>query len=219
MSKVTLFLFAAVALGQGAPVSASGPLNPAQREQITCVAALAIVASEQQRGVPAAAEWPPLGERGARFAQVTGERLMADAGITKEAVRDAIVAAVAAHQKAANENGALKELPRELVQGCVVLMDRLTPEPDPPTLPQCAAMLALAQESPDVGDARDLKTLASVLDHRAREALRASGKSGTEIDQEMTLTREAIMAEVGKREADGVSAGIDYGACLEMAKP
>jgi len=211
--------FAAAALVQGAAAPASGPLNPAQREQVECVAALAIVASEQQRGVPAAAAWPPLAERGARFAQVTGERLMAEAGMTKEAVRDAIIASVAAHQKAAGEAGAAKELPRDLVQGCVALMDRQTPPPAPPTLPQCAAMLALAQERPGAGDARDLKTLASVLDHRAREQLRASGKSGTEIDREMTLTREAIAAEAAKREADGVSAGLDYGPCLEMAKP
>lgn len=222
MGKFLLAALLTAALAQGAPAAASGPLNPVQQQKLGCVATLAIVASEQARGV--ASEWPALGERGARYAQVVGETLIYEVGWTKEAIRDAIITAVAERQKRASANGTSRDLPREEVAGCVALMDEIAPPPAPPGLPQCAAMVSLAYGEVHGREglsnaAKDLATIASVLDYRAREALRGAGKSGTEIDEEMTLTRETIAAEAKRREAGGVSAGLDYGACFELAKP
>ncbi|RJF90381.1 hypothetical protein D3876_09005 [Sphingomonas cavernae] len=201
----------------GAPQT---PLNVDQQRQIGCVATLAIVASEQTRG--RASEWPALQARGARFAQVVGERVMKEAGWTKEQVRDAILASVAARQ--AQTKGASADLPDNEVRDCIAMMDAQAPAPPPPTLPQCAAMVTAAYEEVRARDgqtagAKDLKTIASVLHYRAREALRAKGMSGSEVDREMAQTREAIAAEAKRRVADDVSAGLDYSPCLEMARP
>lgn len=206
-----------VALLAGSPA-----LPPERQRQIGCVATLAIVASEQERR--GATEWPALKARGARFAQVVGEGVMKDAGWSREQVRDAILAAVAAHQKSTTALGKPADLPPSDIETCIALMEAVAPAPLPPTLPQCAAMLARAYDETHAREgltsrAKDLKTLASVLDYRAREALRAEGKSGTEVDRTMVETHGIIVAEAERRAADNVSAGLDYGACIEMARP
>lgn len=193
---------------------AAAPLDAAQQRDIGCVATLAVVAYEQQRGET---RWPPVGEDGARFAQLVGERVMKQSGRTREQVRDAIVAAVTERQKA-------KTLPEADVEACLALMRKEAPPPPPPGLPQCAAMLKLAYEEEHgrnglSDDAKQLATIASILDHKAREALRGEGKSGSEIDAAMAATREAVAAEVKARAADGVSAGLDYSACFALASP
>lgn len=212
-------LLIAALVAAGAPPV---PLNPDQQRQIGCVATLAIVASEQTRGL--AGEWPALRERGAQFSQVVGERVMRESSWTREQVRDAILEAVAARQKAAAVNGGVHGLTEDEVKVCIAAMDVAAPAPTPPTLPQCAALVAIAYEDvsarADPGPyAKDLKTIASVLDYRAREALRAEGRSGNEVDRAMIETREAIAGEAKRRAGDGVSAGLDYGPCLELARP
>ncbi|MGV3479136.1 MAG: hypothetical protein ACO1O3_04260, partial [Sphingobium sp.] len=154
---------------------AAAPLDAAQQRDIGCVATLAVVAYEQQRGET---RWPPVGEDGARLAQIVGERVMKQSGRTREQVRDAIVAAVAERQKA-------KALPDEDVEACLALMRKEAPPPPPPGLPQCAAMLKLAYDEEHgrnglSEDAKRLATIASILDHKAREALRGEGRSGPE---------------------------------------
>jgi hypothetical protein len=193
---------------------AAAPLDATQQRDIGCVAALAVVAYEQGRGET---RWPPLGEDGARFAQVVGERVMKQTGQTREQVRDAIVAAVAERQKA-------KALPDAEVTACLAMMRETLPALPAPTLPQCAAMLRIAYDDEHgrnglSDDAKKLSTIASILDHKAREALSAQGKSGPETDAAMSEAREGVAAEVKAREADGVSAGVDYSACFAMAKP
>lgn len=193
---------------------AAAPLDAAQRRDIGCVATLAVVAYEQQRGET---RWPPVGNDGARFAQLVGERVMKQTGRTREAVRDAIVAAVAERQKA----GAVSDAE---VEACLATMRAEAPPPPPPSLPQCAAMLKLAYDDEHgrnglSDDTKRLATIASILDHKAREALRAEGRSGSEIDAAMAATREAVAAEVKARAADGVSAGLDYSACFALARP
>lgn len=192
------------------PAAAATPLNPDQAKAVRCVALLAIVASEQRRGSAEALAYVPLAERGGRFAQVTGDRVMADSGRTQEVVRDAILAAVAALQKE-SANAALP--PADQVDGCIALMDAAVP---PPTLPQCAAALSLAYKDAHAreglaGEAKDLATLAAVLDHRAREALRAAGKSDSEADVAMGLAAETVATT----DADAV----DLDSCTRMAAP
>jgi len=193
---------------------AAASFDATQKRDIDCVSTLAIVAYEQGRGDT---RWPPLDEDGARFAQVVGERVMKQSGQTREQVRDAILAAVAAHQKT-------KTLSDTEVTACLALMRESLPALPAPTLPQCAAMLRLAYDDEHgrnglSDDAKKLSTIASILDHKAREALRGQGKSGPEADAAMAEARDGVVAEVKARDADGVSAGVDYSACFAMAKP
>lgn len=65
--------------------------------------------------------------------------------------------------------------------------------------------------------AKDLKTLASVLASREREALVAAGRSGDEADRTLAEAREAMAAEA----ADGAG-GVDkydIAHCYDLAKP
>ena len=72
------------------------PLNESQRRDLSCVAVLAIIASEQERGMASAFDYPLLTERGATYAGLVGKRIMDETGRTKEQVREDILAALAA---------------------------------------------------------------------------------------------------------------------------
>lgn len=191
------------------PAMAAPALKPEQNAAIGCVALLAIVASEQGRGAAEALAYVPLADRGGRYAQLVGEQVMAD-GHTQEAVRDAILVAVAGLQKDA-AGAALP--PAGRIDACIAMMDAAVP---PPGLPQCAAAMALAYRDAHAreglaGEAKDLATLAAVLDHKAREELRAAGKSEAEADVAMGLAAEAVAAAG----ADSV----DLDGCARMAAP
>ena len=215
---------ALLALAAGtAAVAAPAPLTPDQAKSVQCVAQLSIIAAQQEEGIASALAYPPLAESGARFAQMVGEQVMQAHGLSKEAVRDAFIAGVAAEQKRATAGGGARELPRGEVVACIERMERLAPAPPPPTLPQCAAMVKLAYEEVHAreglsGSAKDLATIAAVLDARARDELLGSGKSRAETEAAMAATRAAVEKDVARRAADGVSAGLDVEACFDMAK-
>lgn len=203
--------------------AAPAPFTPDQAHRIQCVAQLSIIASEQQNGVASALAYPPLADDGARFAQWVGERLMTESKRTKEQVRDAFVAGVAAEQTRATAGGAAREIPRGEVVACIALMEKLAPAPPPPSLPQCAAMVKIASDEVHAreglsGGAKDLATIAAVLDARARDQLLGSGQSREETEKVMAKTRAEIAREAARRAADEVSAGLDFQACFDMAK-
>lgn len=203
-------MIAALLLAASAPV----PLTAPQQRAVRCVAALAIVASEQQRGT-GGRDWPALRIDGARFAQVTGERLMAETGRTREQMRDAILAAVAEYQKAKGD------VPRGEVDGCIALMRETAP---PPSLPRCAARMKSAAATVRgrdglTAEAKDLATLASVLDYRAREALREQGLSGDAVDQTMSAASIEEAADVSARTASAAGGDPDYDSCAALAAP
>ncbi len=203
--------FALPALFAAAAAAAPLPLTPVDAEQIRCVAALAIVASEQQRGVNEWGDIPPLARRGAHFAGQVGETLV-KTGRTREQVREAMTAEVAAFQKA-------KSLPTATVTQCLALMDKVDPPAPPPPLPQCAALVGLAAKDAVRKEARSdaatfLTGFASVLDARARADLQAQGKTVPEGDIAMGLAREGIEAD-----AKAGKPLPDLEACLEQARP
>ncbi|MBB5686237.1 hypothetical protein [Sphingobium boeckii] len=213
------FLVIAALLAGGATAHA---YTPEQAGLIQCVAQLSIVASQQQAGVSSALVYPPLETSGARFAQVVGERLMADARQSREQVRDAFVAGVAAEQKRATAGGGARDIPRDEIIACVALMEKTAPAPPPPTLPQCAGMVKLAYDEVHGREglsksAKDMATIAAVLEARARDGLLADGNSQGDADRILTQTRETIAKDVARREADGVSAGLDIQPCFDMA--
>lgn len=168
-------------------------ITPVQSADITCVAQLAIVASEQKRGT-GWGDYPDVGDDGADFAAVVGDEVMTSTGQTKEQVRDQILAAVATVQKSG-------KLDRAEVDKCAILMHAKVPTPLPPTMPRCAAIMALSYEAVKTRDgltkdAKDLATLASVLTYRAKEELISDGKSEAEADA-LIGTERAKAAKAG----------------------
>lgn len=187
------------------------------RAALRCAAAFAIVATAQSGG-DALPGWPPLSVRGKRYFADTGVVVMKDAGLDRDAVRDLIASEVRAVQTAGDPDAALSAL----ATPCVARLDAAVPPLVTPDLKQCAAIMALAYDELHAREgmtpaARDLKTLASVLSAREREALIAMGRSGDDADRALSQTREALVAEA----SDG-KGGIDkyeIAHCYDLAKP
>lgn len=192
-------------------------LSEDHRATLRCAAAFAIVATVQAGG-DALAGWPPLSVRGKRFFADAGVMVMREDGLDRAAVRDLIAGEVRALQSAADPDAALAALAKP----CTTRLDAAVPPLVIPGLGQCAAIMTLAYDEIHAREglsaaARDLKTLASVLSAREREALIAMGKTGGEADRALAETREAMAAEAG----DG-QGGIDkyeVAHCYELAKP
>ena len=194
--KQFAFALAIAALGFPAAAPAAPPLmTPDQAQRVRCVAALAIVSSDQQRGAGTWTNVPPLATRGAHFAGIVGEAVAAQGGRTREDVRAAILASVADFQKRGDA-----ALTPQVVSDCVDLMNRIDPPPPPPGLTQCAALVSLAAKDTRAKEglsatAKTLATFAAVLDNRARAALRIQGKSEVENDVIIGLAKEEITAQ------------------------
>lgn len=194
--------------------------TPAQIEQLRCVAALAIVAHEQQRGVEEWSDLPDLANRGGRFAEIVGQKLVADSKRPKEAVRDAILGEVAAFQKAYPGDA---NIPEATVTACVALMDRIAPPAPPPTLLRCAALLSLAQEEMQRREGLSnttskLAVYSALIDDQARKAMLAEGRTRNESDVAIGLEREALLAETARAQAAGGNAEQDFEACFALAQ-
>lgn len=220
MKIITLLM---LALAQPA-ASQPEPLNESQQRDLSCVAVLAIIASEQERGVSSALAYPLLSERGATYAGLIGQQIMDDSGRSKEQVRDEMIAAVAAQQALAQAAADPDEAVRNEMATCLPLLDAAVPPKPKPDLTQCAGMLQLAYD--EVHDreglsktAQDLKTLAAVLDSRARDKMRAEGLSGQESDILLTQSREAMLADAKKRESTGQGSDLDFEHCFTLAAP
>lgn len=200
------------------------PLDQMQRRDLSCVAVLAIIASEQERGIESALDYPLLSERGATYAGLVGERIMDETGRSKEQVREDILAAVKDQQAMAVAAADPEELLRSEMATCLPLLDAAVPPKPKPDLTQCAGMLQLAYEEVHNREglsktAQDLKTLAAVLDSRARDQMRAEGLSGQESDILLTQSREAMLAEAKQKESQGQGSDLDFDHCFKLAAP
>lgn len=216
-------LLIALAL-QAAPETAPALLTDEHRSDMRCAAAFAIIASEQERGVASSLSYPPLGDRGKRFFADTGEKVMADTGMSREEVRDALTTIVSDLQGEAMESNDPVAVVDAVMTPCLARLNAVLPPPEPPSTVECAAALTLAYEevygreglSPT---AQDLKTLASVLESRARDEMRAEGLSGNEADQRMIETKEAMFAKAMETESAGLGSKFDFEYCFELAAP
>lgn len=223
-ASALLLLASLLALAPAVGVHAVTPQAPDlsrltgdHRAALRCAAAFAIVATAQSGG-DALPGWPPLSVRGKRYFADTGVVVMKDAGLDRDAVRDLIASEVRAVQTAGDPDAALSAL----ATPCVARLDAAVPPLVTPDLKQCAAIMALAYDELHAREgmtpaARDLKTLASVLSAREREALIAMGRSGDDADRALSQTREALVAEA----SDG-KGGIDkyeIAHCYDLAKP
>jgi hypothetical protein len=170
--------------------AATSALSPQSTQDLRCVALLGIVAYEQGRD----SEWrdmAPIKTDGERFAGVVGERVMKETGKTREAVKELILADVAALQKA-------KNLLRGEVDSCIARMAVVAPPPPPPELPRCAAILLVAAENVKAREglskgAKDLATLASILAYRARVEGVAAGKTEAQVTDAIAIERAAAI--------------------------
>ena len=103
------------------------PFTPNHMRDIGCIATLGLIADEQRRGIPSAARFPDLTERGKKYAGIAGDRIMFETGQTKEVVAFAIRKSVEDQQALAveaTENG--KDPGRildELAAQCLPLLD------------------------------------------------------------------------------------------------
>ena len=205
------------------PATAPSPpaaLSADLRAELHCAAAFAVAASEQQRGTAAALALPPMAVRGKRYFANVGERVLRESGLTQEAVRDLLIADVAAMQRkaAVDPDG---ELTAE-VKPCLARLDAAVPPLQVPDLAQCAAILTLAYEEEHARDpqgaaVRDLQTLAQVLGSRARTALITGGASGDSADAAVEQARDAMRSEARSRPG-GVD-NYDIAHCYELAAP
>lgn len=220
MNIIPVLILALVQMPANQPL----PLSETHKRDLSCVAVLAIVASEQERGVMSALDYPLLTERGATYAGLIGQQIMGDTGKTKEQVRQDMLASVAAQQQKGRDAADADEAIEAEIQQCLPLLDAAVPPPPKPDLNQCAGMLQLAYD--EVHDreglsktAQDLKTLAAVLDSRARDKMRAEGLSGQESDILLTQSREAMLADAKQKEAAGQSSDLDFEHCFTLAAP
>jgi hypothetical protein len=212
------------------PTLAAAPLAPMtadQQERVTCVAAMAVAAHDQQRGAPGWEGIPWLKDRGARFAGLTGEAIMKEAGRTQAEVRDEILKAVEEFQKANPAKANLQAIARERVQDCITLMDRLDPPPPLPGMTRCAAIAALAYEDErtrqgNSNAAKQLGLITAALSSYAHDDLRAQGKTQAEGDIAIGLEKEAITKAARTRQAKGVESDADtrdFEYCASLAVP
>lgn len=223
---ILAMLVPCAAFGQaaGAPPPAV-PQPPAaltadHRVALRCAAVFAIVATGQRAGEQAALALPPLAVRGKQYFAQVGEAVVGQAGLTREAVRDLMVAEVASLQKGA-QAGRQPDLAGE-VAACLPRLDSAVPPLARPDLLQCTAILSLAYDEVHAREglsprARDLATLASVLSSREREALVASGIGTGEADRRLAEARTSMAAEAAD-ERGGVEK-YDIARCYELARP
>ncbi|WP_225205216.1 hypothetical protein [Novosphingobium huizhouense] len=220
-----LVLIAAAASLAAAPPAPPPPapspdlsrLTATHRRDLQCAATLALAAQAQAQGDNAVRDAPPLAVRGKRYFAQVGLRVTREAGLTPEQVRDLMTADVIAVQKAADPDAAL----RAALAPCLVRLEAEVPPLKTPDLSQCGAILAIAYEELHAREgltaaAQDLKTLASVLAAREREALVAAGKSGDEADAAIAMAHDAMLGQAF--EGDGVEA-YDIAHCYDLARP
>lgn len=211
---------AAQAIKQPAAAARADPpdvTDAGQRLDLRCSAAFAIVALQQAEGAGPAG-WPALALRGRSFFADTGERVMHTTGLSREAVRDLMVAEVQALQRADDPDAALAAL----APACTARLDAAVPPLVTPDLALCAALLDRAQKELTARDGlspqvRDLRTLASVLAARARAAVTANGAGSGAADRALAKARETLDAEIAH--APDAAERYDIDHCYDLAKP
>ncbi|MEO9468271.1 hypothetical protein [Parasphingorhabdus sp.] len=225
MKLLSVLVLALLQPNAEAPDRIAAPLAPLTDEQqrdLSCVAILAIVASEQEKANETALRYPLLADRGAQYAGMVGEAVMAETGRTREQVRAGILEAVASHQARVRQVDTPDDIIAAQMAICMPLLDAVLPPKPKPSLNQCAAMLQLAYEAVYAREklsktAQDLKTLAFVLDNRAREELKKNGYSGTESDIILTRIREEMQNT--DRSSNASSDDLDIDHCFALAAP
>ena len=217
MNRILILTLACSSLATSPP-----PLTKRQQSRVRCVAVLALVANDQQRGAPDWSDFPWVVERGARFAERESEALARETRRSPDQIKAEIVGAIATLQSRANALADPKAELAPLARTCSARMDRLDPPPPNPSLPRCAAMVGLAQSEVQAREgnsktAKDLSSMAAILDNKARTALLAKGKTGIEAERIIGFERDAIIAEAATNRAAGRGDSLDFEYCFRQA--
>jgi hypothetical protein len=200
--------------------AAPPPLSASQAEPLRCVAAIAIIANEQKRGIAEWTDFPDLADDGARYASIVTDRVADAARAERALVEREILRQIADIQRQSSSEQGSSRILHTLGEACVAEMERVLPQAPAPGLTRCAAMVALARDDARAREGmsktvKDLTVFAAVLDSRARMALRADGKTDAESDIVIGTERE-ILADAFK---DGSAQRFDFPSCFELAKP
>jgi hypothetical protein len=215
MKKLLMIILPLSTLAATPPPSS---LNVEQKEQVRCVAALAIAANDQLRGAAGWVGFPWLPVRGKRFAGIIGDRLVTETKMTRESIRDSIIGEVAGLQARAAASSNPQPEAQALVRSCIAMMDKIDPPKAPPTLVQCAAMVALAAKDAGTADqTKQLANVAAILESKARDQLRAQGKTDNEGDIILGLEKESILAQSKANRAKGEEDDLNFESCFAQA--
>ncbi len=104
------------------PILPPVTFNATQQRDIACVAVVALVANEQERGAPSNATLIDVRANGKRWAAVVGNRIVAETGAPPELVGVAMTEAAKAEQSAAMASPDPKQQRAERIKMCVPLM-------------------------------------------------------------------------------------------------
>lgn len=228
---IALLAFATAA--QAAPPAPDAPAGPApdfsrlteeHKAALRCAAAFAVVATEQARGEKEALGYPPLAYRGKEYFVRVSAQVMEQAGLSRETVRGLLVQDVSEMQQQA---AAFPEPAAELrlvMRPCLDRLEKLVAPLKTPDLLECSALFTIAAD--EIHDregmtsaAADLKTLATVLTARAREAEIAKGRSGNQADAAIELAHESMVKLTAPGAPGGGADAFDIARCYELSKP
>jgi hypothetical protein len=221
---MTRILFA-IPLLFASPALASAPnLSKNEREQVHCVAMLAILANDQQRGAPGWEGLPDVSSRGRHFADLVVARVMKDRAMTQDEVRALVVSDVKALQIDSVEGRISPDDAHREASSCITVMDTVNPIIPEPSMMRCAALSAVARddlktEQGPSGPALGMAMLASVLDSEARKELIVKEKTEAESDVLMGLEREKVAATAPDDTEAVYRNGEELRQCMTMVKP
>lgn len=199
-------------------------LTEEHKAALRCAAAFAIVATEQARGEKEAIAYPPLAYRGKEYFVRISAQVMDQAGLSREVVKGLLVQDVAEmQQQAAAYSEPAAEL-RLVMRPCLDRLEKVVAPLKTPDLLECSALFAIAADEVHAREgmtpaAADLKTLATVLTARAREAEIAKGSSGNQADAAIELAHDRMVKLTAPDAAGGGADAFDIGRCYELSKP
>jgi hypothetical protein len=221
LSGLALILSGTLAAAETAAPDLSR-LTGDHRAMLECAAVFAVVASEQEASADQSLAYPPLAWRGKEYFVLSSTRVMDEAGLSREAVRDLLTADVAALQQQAQGSDPDAVIAAAM-KPCLPRLDATVPPLEKPDLLQCSAILKVAYEDVHAREglsrtAQDLATLASVLTAREKEALTAAGASPDAADRTIAEAHDKLLADAFDPKGAGAEK-YDIAHCYELAKP
>lgn len=213
-----------------APSAPAGPapdfskLTEEHKAALRCAAAFAVVATEQARGEKEAIAYPPLAYRGKEYFVRISAQVMEQAGLSRETVKGLLVQDVSEmQQQAAAYPEPAAEL-RLVMRPCLERLEKVVAPLKTPDILECSALFSIAADEIHAREgmspgAADLRTLATVLTARAREAEIARGSSGNQADAAIELAHDRMVKLTAPDAPGGGANAFDLGRCYELSKP
>jgi hypothetical protein len=215
----------ALPLLAASPAQAGVPaLSKGEREQVHCVAMLAILANDQQRGAPGWEGLPDVTSRGQHFADLVVAQVMKDRAMAQDDVRALVVEQVKALQVDSVEGRISTDEAHRQASACIAVMDKVNPVISEPSMLRCAALSSVARddlkaEQGPSGPSLGMAMLASVLESEARKELIAQQKTEMEGDVLIGLEREKVAATSPEDVEAVFRNGEELRQCMAMVKP